>query len=74
MRELTIQERAEVNGGSLIVAAIGFGVALAGKVFAGGTATGWAIGSAGLMVASYSLYDAVVTNKGAGGGYCPVFP
>lgn len=53
MRELTLQERNEVSGG--ILPLIGFGLAVAGKVTAGGGVATWAIASASLVAASYGL-------------------
>lgn len=53
MRELTLQEKEEVGGG--ILPLIGFGLAVAGKVTAGGGVTGWAISSASLILGSYGL-------------------
>ena len=64
MRELTLQEKAGVSGG--ILAAIGFGLALGGKATAGGGVAGWAISSAGLIAASYSLAAAYGPVGGGG--------
>ena len=56
MRELTLQEKAGVSGG--ILPAVGFGLALAGKVVGGGGVAGWAITSASLIAGSYGLAEA----------------
>jgi lactobin A/cerein 7B family class IIb bacteriocin len=55
MRELTETEIDSVNGG--ILPLIGFGLALAGKAFSSAGVFGWAVNSAGLILASYSLGD-----------------
>ena len=55
MRELTETEIESVYGGVLPL--IGFGLALASKALGSAGVFGWAINSAGLIVASYSLGD-----------------
>ena len=67
MRELTLQEKEEVGGG--ILPLIGFGLAVAGKAAGGGGVVGWAISSASLILASYSLgvyFGGGGTIRGAG--------
>ena len=55
MRELTVQEMDQASGG--ILPLLGFVIAVAGKVAGTGTATGWAISSAGVLLGSYQLAD-----------------
>jgi lactobin A/cerein 7B family class IIb bacteriocin len=50
MRELTVEEVKQVDGGILPI--IAFGVALGGKLTATSLA-GWAFGSAGLIIGTY---------------------
>jgi hypothetical protein len=55
MRELTEAETEEVAGGFIPVVA--FGLAVTGKLAGSTGVTGWAIGSASLVLASYSMAD-----------------
>ena len=55
MRTLNAQEMDAASGGLIPLAVVGFALAVASKVTAGGTATGWAVSSAGLIVGSYGL-------------------
>ena len=53
MRELTETEIDEVSGGFLPI--IGFGLALAGKALGSAGVYGWIVGSASLILGSYSM-------------------
>ena len=51
MRELTVQEMDQASGG--ILPLIGLAIAVAGKVGGSAGVVGWAVGSAGLVLASF---------------------
>ena len=64
MHELTADEIELVSGGSLTLAALGFGLALAGKLTATSGAS-WAISSAGFVLATYGLAKEAQENSKA---------
>ena len=61
MRELTADELDEVSGG--ILPLVGFGLALAGKVMGSTGVAGWAVGSASLVLGSYSMAEYFIDAK-----------
>ena len=62
MRELTTDEIERVNGGVLPL--IGFGLALLGKGMGSAGVFGWAVGSASLILSSYSLAEYYIGGPG----------
>ena len=68
MNELTTQEMEQASGG--ILPLIGLALAVAGKVTATGP-VGWAIGSAGLVLATYQAMETYAPNPMQNAGGCP---
>ena len=71
MNELTTQEMEQTSGGFLPL--VGVALAVASKVTATGPA-GWAISSAGLVLASYQAMETYAPNpfgQTGTGGFCP---